>query len=53
MDVFSKIEKGLPDHDGYFSPDQVDEEGLAIFVKRTIPIRKDGHVFVCYLVEKG
>jgi endonuclease/exonuclease/phosphatase family metal-dependent hydrolase len=44
--IYLDIEKSLPDYQGYFSLAQDNSEGLALFVKKSIPVRNQGDVFV-------
>ncbi|MBI2611719.1 endonuclease/exonuclease/phosphatase family protein [Candidatus Gottesmanbacteria bacterium] len=56
FDIYTQIEKILPNHLGYFSPSyQVDTigksdlkilTGLAIFVKKSIPIKEHDEIFI-------
>lgn len=46
MDLFGRIADLLPGHAGYFAEEQANEEGMAIFIKKVIPVRKNGSEFV-------
>jgi endonuclease/exonuclease/phosphatase family metal-dependent hydrolase len=46
MNLFGDIGHILTDFQGYYHPTQTDEEGLAIFVKKTIQVVDSGDVFV-------
>lgn len=45
VDIYSQLQAVLPDHRGYFASSQ-QEEGLAIFVRKTVPVVQTGDVFV-------
>lgn len=56
-DIFSMIKKELPDHEGYFAPAQdfcdfegsIDYEiswGIAMFIKKSLKIKKTGDFFI-------
>lgn len=44
-DIYSQIQSILPMHNGYFAPVQ-DQEGLGIFIKKTIKVKNHGDIFV-------
>lgn len=44
--IFSDIQQALPNHNGYFSPMQSGEEGLALFINSAIEVEKTGEIFV-------
>ena len=44
-DIYSQIQDILSGHQGYFAPAQ-SEEGIAIFVKKSIAVAKEGNIFV-------
>ena len=46
MDIFSQIQKVLPQHKGYFLEEQINEEGMAIFVSNKVEILENGEEFV-------
>jgi len=46
MNIFSQIAAVLPGHTGYFTTPQTDEFGLAIFIRKTIPVVKVGETYV-------
>lgn len=45
-EVFSEIEKVLNGFRGYFAPAQDNAAGVAIFIRRGVPVRKEGDVLV-------
>lgn len=46
MDIFSRIQKVLPQHKGYFLEEQINEEGMAIFVLNKVEVLESGEEFV-------
>lgn len=46
INLYDTLTKLLPDHKGFYAPSQVDDEGLAIFVKPHINIDEVGDLFV-------
>jgi endonuclease/exonuclease/phosphatase family metal-dependent hydrolase len=46
IDIYSEIQNALPEFQGYFAPAQENAEGLAIFVRKNIPIEGEGDVFI-------
>lgn len=46
MNIFDRIKTVLPEHMGYFDQGQVDEEGLAIFVRSSLSVPRHGDVVV-------
>ncbi len=51
MDIFDQLTKALSNHQGLFSPEQENEEGIAIFVKKDIKILNNGSLFVHQLKD--
>lgn len=45
-DIYSDIERVLPNHQGYFSPMQAGEEGVALFLNSKLVIAKVEEIFV-------
>jgi len=45
-ELFTDIEAILGGHTGFYAPSQVDDEGLAMFVKKGLPVTREGDVFV-------
>lgn len=45
-ELFREIESILHGHTGFYAPSQVDDEGLAIFVRNGLPVTREGDVFV-------
>lgn len=46
VDIFNQIEEILPNHVGYFAPIQNNQEGLGMFIRKTIPITIQSDIFV-------
>lgn len=46
MDIYGQLVDILPEHRGYFAPSQDDEEGIAMFVRKVVPVKESGDVFV-------
>jgi len=46
MDIFDRIKNILPDHMGYFDQGNINEEGLAIFVRSSLNVTKHGDAVV-------
>ena len=46
MNIFSRIAAVLSRYNGHFTTPQTDEFGLAIFVRKTIPVAKVGETYV-------
>ncbi len=46
MDIFERIRARLPEHTGYFDQGQLNEEGLAIFIRSSLNITMHGDVVV-------
>lgn len=45
-ELFTDVERILDGHIGFYAPSQVDDDGLAIFVKKGLPVTREGDVFV-------
>lgn len=46
INLYKTLTNLLPDHKGFYAPSQVDDEGLAVFVKPYIKLNEVGDVFV-------
>ena len=46
IDTFKTLQTLLPEHQGYYAPSQVNDEGLAIFIKPWIEPKQIGDLFV-------
>lgn len=44
--IFQLISDRLPDHQGFFCSEQDEEEGIAMFIRRSISVNKVDHIFV-------
>jgi endonuclease/exonuclease/phosphatase family metal-dependent hydrolase len=45
-DLFSDLQAILPDFNGYHAPTQENDDGLAIFIKKSFTVNKTGDIFV-------
>jgi endonuclease/exonuclease/phosphatase family metal-dependent hydrolase len=46
LDIHSAVADLLPNHEGYFAPSHPNEEGLSLFIRKEVPVRRVGDVFV-------
>lgn len=46
LDIFTDISKMLPEHTGYFRPSVGDYYGIAVFIKKDMPVLEEGEKFV-------
>ncbi len=46
INLYTTLQQLLPNHVGFYAPSQVDDEGLAIFVKPSVETTDEGSVFV-------